>query len=172
MQKMESIRGHHITCCLSHIANSSSKRKYPTNHILMTCCSDIIILAILLFPLLKRMFSQLFISSSKLQCEPCEFVKHYQSIDPISGNGNLLSFSICAFWCAKGNHVMSLVRYHYFVTFVDDFSKTKWVYLLKCKSDVFPAFKSFDKMVEPQFQAKLQILRSNNGGAHMMQHRL
>ena len=41
------------------------------------------------------------------------------------------------------------------------------LYLLKNKSDVSVAFKSFHSMVCTEFNTKLQILRSDNGGEHM-----
>lgn len=55
------------------------------------------------------------------------------------------------------------LRYHYFVTFVDDCSRMTWVYFLKNKSDVTSQFIDFFHMIDTQFQKKLQILRSDNG---------
>ena len=39
----------------------------------------------------------------------------------------------------------------YFITFIDDFSKYAYVYLLKNKSDVFEKFKEYLMEVENQF---------------------
>ena len=39
-----------------------------------------------------------------------------------------------------------------------------WLYLMKNKSEVAGIFCSFHTMIKTQFFAKLQILRSNNGG--------
>lgn len=47
---------------------------------------------------------------------------------------------------------------------MDDYSRVMWLYLLKHKSDVSVVFKSFYAMVCTQFNTKLQILRSDNGG--------
>lgn len=53
------------------------------------------------------------------------------------------------------------------MTFVDDYSRTTWVYLLKHKSDMVAAFKSFHSMVFTQFHTQIQIFRSNNGGKYI-----
>jgi hypothetical protein len=37
------------------------------------------------------------------------------------------------------------------LSFIDDFSRTTWVYLLKDKSDVFSVFQIFYEMVQTQF---------------------
>ena len=39
---------------------------------------------------------------------------------------------------------------HYFVTFVDDFFRRTWVYVMKSKSDVFNVFLKWKNMVETQ----------------------
>ena len=51
----------------------------------------------------------------------------------------------------------------YFVTFVDDFSKKVWVYLLKHKSEVFAKFRIWKAEVENQTGRKIKYLRYDNG---------
>ena len=57
----------------------------------------------------------------------------------------------------------SLEGKHYFVTFVDDFSRRVWVYMLKSKDKVFETFLVWKKMVENQTGRKIKVLRSDNG---------
>ena len=57
----------------------------------------------------------------------------------------------------------SLGGKHYFVTFVDDFSRRVWVYTLKSKDEVFETFLVWKKMVEIQTERKIKVLRSDNG---------
>ena len=57
----------------------------------------------------------------------------------------------------------SLGGKHYFVTFVDDFSRRVWVYSLKSKDEVFETFLIWKKMVEKQTRRKIKVLRSDNG---------
>ena len=57
----------------------------------------------------------------------------------------------------------SLGGKHYFVTFVDDFSRRVWVYMLKSKDEVLETFLVWKKMVENQTRRKIKVLRSDNG---------
>ena len=52
----------------------------------------------------------------------------------------------------------------YFVSFIDDFSRKVWVYMLKKKSDVFTFFKQFRALVENITGRTIKCLRIDNGG--------
>ncbi|CAL8174229.1 unnamed protein product [Prunus armeniaca] len=52
----------------------------------------------------------------------------------------------------------------WFVTFIDDCTLMTWVSLLKTKGEVCSRFQQFYQMVETQFHARIQVLRSDNGG--------
>ncbi|PKU75288.1 Retrovirus-related Pol polyprotein from transposon TNT 1-94 [Dendrobium catenatum] len=54
--------------------------------------------------------------------------------------------------------------YKYYVSFIDDFSKYTWVYPLFRKSEVFNKFVEFQHLTERQFNTKIHILRTDNGG--------
>lgn len=43
------------------------------------------------------------------------------------------------------------------------------MYLLKSRTEVLHMFKSFHKMVDVQFDKKIRVLRSNNGGKYVSQ---
>ncbi|KAH9659027.1 hypothetical protein KPL70_023708 [Citrus sinensis] len=60
----------------------------------------------------------------------------------------------------------SLGGIHYFVTFVDDYSRKVWVYLMKNKNEVLGIFLKWKKMVETQTGRKIKRLRSDNGGEY------
>ena len=53
---------------------------------------------------------------------------------------------------------------HYFLTFIDDFSRKTWVYLLKEKREALETFKRFKALVENQTGCKIKALRSDRGG--------
>ena len=55
----------------------------------------------------------------------------------------------------------------YFVTFIDDFSRKMWVYMLRCKSEVFGHFETWKALVEAQSDCKVKVLRSDNGGEYV-----
>ncbi|KAH9800324.1 hypothetical protein KPL71_000620 [Citrus sinensis] len=60
----------------------------------------------------------------------------------------------------------SLGGMHYFVTFVDDYSRKVWVYLMKNKNEVLGIFLKWKKMVETQTGRKIKRLRSDNSGEY------
>jgi len=54
----------------------------------------------------------------------------------------------------------------YVLTFIDDYSRMCWVYLLKDKSQVFEVFKTFHFMIKNETQQNIGILRTDNGGEY------
>jgi hypothetical protein len=44
--------------------------------------------------------------------------------------------------------IISYNDYRYYIIFIDDFSKTTWLYLMKNKSNVFSYFLIFTNLVE------------------------
>ncbi|KAH9665312.1 hypothetical protein KPL70_020298 [Citrus sinensis] len=55
---------------------------------------------------------------------------------------------------------------HYFVIFVDDFSRRVWVYTMRAKDEVLEIFVKWKKLVETQTGRKIKVLRSDNGGEY------
>lgn len=55
----------------------------------------------------------------------------------------------------------------YFITFIDDCTRYCWVYFLKKKSDAARTFQQWEAYVSTQYNAKVQILRSDNGGEYV-----
>ena len=62
--------------------------------------------------------------------------------------------------------VKSLGRSLYYVTFIDDFSRKTWLYLLKTKDKVFSKFQEFKVEVENLTDKKIKTIRSDNGGEY------
>jgi len=54
----------------------------------------------------------------------------------------------------------------YILTFIDDFSRINFLYLLEHKDQTFESFKVFKEFVENQTNLKIKMLRSNNGGEY------
>ena len=57
---------------------------------------------------------------------------------------------------------MSPTEFRYFVTFVDDYSRTTWLYLMKHRSVLFSHFRAFCAEIHTQFHVYVQNLRSDN----------
>ncbi|SDA03668.1 BZ3500_MvSof-1268-A1-R1_C133g00719 [Microbotryum saponariae] len=60
----------------------------------------------------------------------------------------------------------SLTGKRYLVTFLDDFSRKLWAYAIGHKSEVFGVFKTWLAEVELETDAKLKVLRTDNGGEY------
>ena len=54
----------------------------------------------------------------------------------------------------------------YFITFIDDFSRYRYVYLLKEKSQAINSLEVFVNEVERQLDRKVKIVRSDKGGEY------
>ena len=61
---------------------------------------------------------------------------------------------------------VSVGRQKYYVSFIDDFSKFSWIYLLKNKSDVFEKFHLFQAHVECLFNRKILAMQTDWGGEY------
>ncbi|CAL2228921.1 unnamed protein product [Prunus armeniaca] len=62
--------------------------------------------------------------------------------------------------------VKSLGGAHYYIIFLDDFSRKVWVYFMEEKYEVFTKFKEWKAEVENLTERKINILRSDNGGEY------
>jgi transposase InsO family protein len=63
--------------------------------------------------------------------------------------------------------VASLGGKHYFVSFVDDYSRRVWVHIMRHKDEVLDIFLKWKKLIETQTGRKIKRLRSDNGGEYM-----
>jgi len=52
----------------------------------------------------------------------------------------------------------------YFITFIDDYSRKTWIYLLQDKSSAFDIFRRFKALVEKESNCQIQCLRTDRGG--------
>ncbi|XP_061349454.1 uncharacterized protein LOC133294723 [Gastrolobium bilobum] len=62
--------------------------------------------------------------------------------------------------------IPSLGGNKYYITFIDDFSRKAWVYILKEKSEALEKFKEFKAMTEKQSGQYLKTLRIDRGGEY------
>lgn len=112
----------------------------------------------------ELVFSKIIPALSKRahDCETCHFSKSSRLPFNSSLSKTTKSFELVHsdVW---GPFSISIDGFRYFVTFIDDFSKVTWVYLLKSKSEVFNYFKDFHIMISNQFSAHIKIFRTDNG---------
>ena len=60
--------------------------------------------------------------------------------------------------------VNSHCNFHYYMYFVDAYSRFTWIYFLKIKSDALSVFKQFKSLVELQFNEQLKAIQTDLGG--------
>jgi hypothetical protein len=99
-------------------------------------------------------------------CKGCALGKSVKKPFPSSENRskeilNLIHSDVCGPMPVK-----SLGGSLYYVTFIDDFSRKTWMYLLKSKDEVFDKFQEFKAEVENLTGKKIKTLRSDNGGEY------
>ncbi|WVZ64534.1 hypothetical protein U9M48_014035 [Paspalum notatum var. saurae] len=86
-------------------------------------------------------------SSHESVCDACQQAKSHQLPYPksVSVSSAPLELAFSNVW---GPAPTSVGRKNYYVSFIDDYSKFIWIYLLKHKSKVFQKFHEFQSLVE------------------------
>ena len=57
--------------------------------------------------------------------------------------------------------------YEYFITFIDDYSRYRYIYLMRHKSEAFDKFKEYKAEVENHRSKSTKSLRSDRGGEYL-----
>ncbi|CAM8981982.1 unnamed protein product [Rhodiola kirilowii] len=98
-------------------------------------------------------------------CEACILGKHCKSVFPksITTYRNCFDLVHSDVWTAP---CMSRENHKYFVTFIDEKSKYTWLTLIQSKDRVLEAFMNFQNYITNQFNAKIKVFRSDNGGEY------
>ena len=64
------------------------------------------------------------------------------------------------------NGILTRGDKRYFITFIDDFSRFTYVYLMRNKDESFDMYKHYKTKVENQKNRKIKILRSDRGSEY------
>ena len=100
------------------------------------------------------------------KCEICtEFKFARQSFKSVQERSNellsLIHNDLCDF-----KAIPSRGGKNYFITFIDDYSKYCYVYLLHSKDEALNSFKTYKAEVENQLEKKIKVIRSDRGGEY------
>jgi hypothetical protein len=97
-----------------------------------------------------------------IPCSICPLAKQRRVSFPTSAHAVLNNFDLvhCDIW--GPNSVIAMDGSYFFLTIVDDHSRTTWVYMLRNKSDTKSCFMAFYSLIETQFQTKIKTVRSDN----------
>lgn len=110
----------------------------------------------------QTLSSVLNIAKPDTKCVVCTKGKHARS--PFNEKGTratqilqIIHSDVCEMSAkSHGGH-------RYFVTFVDDYSRKVFIFILKSKGEVFSKFVEFKKQIENQTEKTIKILRSDKG---------
>jgi len=101
------------------------------------------------------------------QCESC--LEGKMTKRPFGSKGNraegvleLVHSDVCG-----PMNIKARGGYEYYVTFIDDYSRYGYVYLLHHKSETFDKFREFRAEVEKQLGKPIKALRSDRGGEYL-----
>ena len=110
--------------------------------------------------LLKKLYPQFF-SLSSLNCELCKYAKlHCVHLSPRVNIRASAPFELVHSDVWGPCPVMSSTGFKYFVTFVDDFSRVTWLYLMKSHSEFFSHFSVFCVEIQRQVIMSRNIYRN------------
>lgn len=103
-------------------------------------------------------------------CDACQRAKSHQLPYNLSHSISTMPLELIHsdVW---GPAVASSGGFKYYVSFIDDYSRFCWIYLLKHKSDVEQVFYAFQAHVERLLNTKIKVVRSDWGGEYHKLHR-
>ena len=115
------------------------------------------------FLYLKKLFPSLFTKSLNVfQCEIYQLSKHVHKSYPIQPYKSFHPFSMIHSDVWGQSKIKNITRTRWFVYFVDDHIRISWIFLMKDKLEVSQIFKKIYNMIQTQFHAKIQALKTDN----------
>ena len=101
------------------------------------------------------------------QCESClEGKMTKRHFDAKDGRAEELLELVHTDVCGPMN-IEARGGYEYYITFIDDYSRYGYVYLMTRKSEAFDKFKEFRAEAEKQLDKSIKTLRSDRGGEYL-----
>ena len=111
------------------------------------------------FQIMVPRFSNL----SSIECESCQLGKHTRVPFPRRLDQRTKShFELVHTDVWGPSQIESTLWFQYFVTFIDDYSRCTWLFLMKNRVELFSIFQKFHAEVRTQFNTSIRILRSDN----------
>ena len=94
--------------------------------------------------------------------EICSKAKQHRLPFPLSSTSTSFLFELIHVDTWGPYHTKTHAGHGFFLTVVDDYTRATWTHLMVTKVKAMGLIKSFVKMVQTQFSAKIKILRSDN----------
>nr|CAN77210.1 hypothetical protein VITISV_000141 [Vitis vinifera] len=104
-----------------------------------------------------------FSTLSSLPYESCQLGKHTRVSFPKRLNNRAKSpFELVHIDVWGPCRTASTLGFQYFVTFIDDYSRCTWLFLMKNRAELFSIFQKFYAEIQTQFNISIHVLRSDN----------
>ena len=116
-----------------------------------------------------------------LACESCQLGKHTRvSFLQRLNNRATSPFELVHIDVWGPCRTASTLGFQYFVTFIDDYSRCTWLFLMKNRAELYSIFQKFYAEILTQFNISIHVLRSDNAREYfsapfisfMSQHRI
>lgn len=116
------------------------------------------------FLYLEKLFPNLFNNKSlkSCYCEIYQLAKHTRHVYPSIQYTSSHPFSIIHSDIWGPSKVKNINGTCWLMSFIDDHTKTTWIFLMKEKLKIKAIFKSFHSMISIQFKTKIQVLNIDN----------
>ena len=112
-----------------------------------------------------------FSSLSSPKCESCQLRKHTRVSFPKRLEYRTKSpFELIHIDVWGSSRTASTLGFRYFVTFIDDFSRCTWLFLMKSRTELCSMFQKFFVEIRNQFHTSFRILRSDNALEYLSTH--
>ena len=104
-----------------------------------------------------------FSSLSSLECESCQLWKHTRVSFPKRLESRTKSpFELVHIDVWGPSRTVSTLGFRYLVTFIDDFSRCTWLFLMISRTELFSIFQKFFAEIHNQVHTSIRILRGDN----------
>ena len=104
-----------------------------------------------------------FSNLSSIGCESCQFGKHTRVLFPKRlYQRSKAPFELVHTGVWGPSRTKSTLGFRYFVTFIDDYYRCTWLFLMKTRAELFSIFQKFHAEVRIQFNTSICILQSDN----------
>ena len=104
-----------------------------------------------------------FSTLSSLACESYQLGKHTRISFPKRLNNRAKSpFELVHIDVWGPCRTASTLGFQYFVTFIDDYSRCTWLFLMKNRAELYSIFQKIYAEIQTQFNISICVLRSDN----------
>ena len=104
---------------------------------------------------------------SKFPCPECCYGKSSRKPFPRFGSRAVAPLDIVHSDIVGPMRTATSRKFNYYVSFIDDFSRMVFIYLLKHKGEVLLKFIQFQRLTTTQMERSIKCLRTDNGGEYL-----